>query len=353
MTIAEHNIQTTDTMDPNTLAAAYATPRSESHIVAYHRDIPLPKGGLTLAILALGNLLANMFSSQTLVIHVVCGLVALPVFATIIIKFLLHPSVVLAKDMANPMIAPVSATIVMSLMQYASYLAAGKGITHTLAIALWYFAVSCNIVLMVHITSRFVVKQFRLAQVFPTWFVGFVGIVVASVTSQSVGQQRFGLLIFWCGFALYLPTFIVVTVRMLRIPLAQSARPSICIYAAPMSLCIAGYTTAETHPHAMLVLCMLICAQLLFAFVLIELPILVRLPFSPSFAAMTFPLVITATALMKALTLFRRVGWEVPSWLYLVQDVETLLATLIVSYVFVLFIRFGLASWRQSTHDHH
>lgn len=322
--------------------------RKESRIAAFHRSVPLPKGGLTLAVLALGNLLGGMFSGQSVPIHIVFGLLPLPLFATIIVKFLMHPGVVLSEDMSNPVVAPVSATILMSLMQYASCIAPIGGIWGILAVALWYFAVSCNVVLMVHVASRFVVKHFDLANVFPTWFVGFVGIVVASATSAPVGQQPFGLLIFWCGFVLYALTFVAVTMRMFKISLPQAARPTVAIYAAPMSLSIAGYTTAEPHPNVTLVLVMLICAQLLFAFVLIQMPALLRLPFAPSYAAMTFPFVITATAMLKALTLFRGIGWPVPAWLFVVQKAETALAAIVVFYVFYLFITFELAQWRRT-----
>ncbi|MFT8857839.1 TDT family transporter, partial [Bifidobacterium aquikefiri] len=348
MSISQRSMQTAGLASRNPLTVLSEEIRKESRIVAYHRGIPLPKGGMTLAVLALGNLLAGMFPSQAIALHIIFGILPLPLFMTIITKFFLHPGVVLAEDMSNPVVAPVSATILMSLMQYASYIAPAGGILKTLAVALWYFAVSCNIVLMAHIASRFIVKHFDLANVFPTWFVGFVGIVVASATSQPVEQQAFGLIIFWCGFVFYAVTFVVVTLRMAKIPVAQAARPTIAIYAAPMSLSIAGYTTAETHPNPVFVLIMVICAQLLFAFVLTQMPALLHLPFAPSYAAMTFPFVITATALLKSLSLFRGVGWLVPTWLFTVQKVETVVAAIVVFYVFALFIKFGIEQWRKT-----
>lgn len=320
----------------------------ESRIASYHRTVPLPKGGLTLGVLALGALLGTLFPTASSWIHVVFGLLPLPFFVTIIVKCLMHPAVVLGKDMSSPMVAPVSATVLMSLMQYASYLAPLGGSVRVIAVALWYFAVSSNIVLMVHVASRFVIKNFNLNNVYPTWFVGFVGIVVASATAQAVGQQAFGLLIFWCGFVLYAITFVLVTIRMFRIALPQAAQPACCIYAAPMSLSIVGYTTSQDHPNVVLVLIMLICAQVLFAVVLLGLPKMLRIPFAPSYAAMTFPFVITATAMYKALTLFENVGWNVPSWLFIVQGVETAFAAVMVAYVFSLFVSFGIRQWKLS-----
>ncbi|MFT8704132.1 TDT family transporter [Bifidobacterium aquikefiricola] len=349
MSSSTHAIQSAGPTSHQPLSTLVEEIRKESRIIAYHRSIPLPQGGLTLAVLALGNLLAVMIPGQSIAIHIIFGILPLPLFMAILVKFLVHPAVILTKDMSNPVVAPVSATILMSLMQYASYIAPIGGIFKTLAVALWYFAVSCNIVLMVHVASRFVIKNRSLAKVFPTWFVGFVGIVVASATSQPVGQQAFGLIIFWCGFVLYAFTFVAVTARMLTIPLAPATRPTIAIYAAPMSLSIAGYTAAEAHPNALFVLIMVIAAQLLFAFVLTQMPGLLRLPFAPSYAAMTFPFVITATALLKALVLFQSAGWKVPAWLFTAQKLETLLAAVIVCYVFVLFLKFGIKQWRKTS----
>lgn len=321
---------------------------TESRMVNYHRTVPLPKGGLTLGVLALGALLSTLLPNDSIWIHWVFAILPLPFMVTIIGKCLIHPSLVLSADMSNPVVAPVSATVLMSLMQYASYLSPIGGKVHVIAVALWYFAVSCNIILMIHIASRFVIKDFSLKNVYPTWFVGFVGIVVASATAQAVGQQPLGLLIFWCGFVLYAATFVVVSIRMFRFALPQAVQPTFCIYAAPMSLSIVGYTTSDNNPNPVLVLVMLLCAQALLIMVLCRLPKLLSISFAPSYAAMTFPFVITATALYKALTLFQSIGWAVPSWLFILQGVETALAIVMVAYVFYLFVKYGIQQWQKS-----
>jgi exfoliative toxin A/B len=313
--------------------------------------VPLPKGGLTLGILALGNLLIAMNVGSPDVVRAVFAGVALLLFVTIIGKCLVHPRIVLSEDMSNPVVAPVSATVFMSLMQFSTYMAPYGDGAHMLAVSLWYFAVSCNLILMVHVTSRFIVKGFALSQVFPTWFVGFVGIVVASATSSAVGQQPLGLLIFWIGFALYMVTFVLVSIRSATIEIPDAAKPSLAIYTAPMSLSIAGYTTAEAHPNVYFVLVMLICAQLLFAAVLAAMPSLLRVAFSPSYAAFTFPFVITATALLKSLNLFAAAGWRVPAWLYVLQGAEAALSCAIVLYVLILFIAHARRQWRQAGAD--
>lgn len=311
----------------------------------YHRGVPLPKGGLTLGILALGNLYITMGLGSPTAIRIGCALVAVPLLFTIIGKCLLHPVLVLGTDMSSPIVAPVSATVFMSLMQIASYIAPYDGPAHTLSIALWYFAVSCNIVLMVHITSRFVVHGFAFRQVFPTWFVGYVGIVVASATSAPVHQRPLGLMIFWIGFMLYMVMLAIVGIRVMRIPMEPVTRPTLAIFAAPMSLSVAGYTASAPDPNLGFVLVLIVLAQALFLGVLMIMPMLLRSPFSPAYAAFTFPFVITATALHKVLDLCKGRGWDVPSWCYGLQYAETVFATLMVAMVLVRYMHGSHIRW--------
>lgn len=305
-----------------------------SRVKAYAKGVPLPKGGLTLGILALGNLLISMFPGVAAApIRVVFGVVALAFFIPIAAKFIMHPAVILREDANNPVVAPVSATIAMTVMQFATYLASIGGVWMTIALVVWAIAVVANAVLMVWVAYRFVFREFKLANVYPTWFVGFVGIVVASATSAQVGARPVGRVIFWIGFVLYMAMLVLVTVRVFRIELPDAVKPSLAIYTAPMSLSISGYTTAFDEPNVWFVLVMLILAQILLVIVLTRMPKLLRLPFVPSYAAFTFPFVITATALFKALNLFAANGWAFPTWLYGLQIVETVLACVIVAYV--------------------
>ena len=326
---------------------AQARPHSRHH--HFHKTVAFPRAGLTLGILALGNLLISMTpDAADLPIRIVFGVVALLLYVNIILKFLIQPYTVLTEDMQNPVVAPVSATIFMTGMQFATYLAPAGGFWATCALLLWYASVSFNLVLMVHIASHFVVKGFELKNVYPTWFVGFVGIVVASATAAPLGQQELGRIIFWIGFALYMAMLVLVTVRMARIPLPEAAKPTFTIYTAPMSLSIAGYVTSFDHPNVWFVLVMLVAAQLLFVVVLTQMPRLLRIKFYPSYAAFTFPFVITATALLKAIGVFEAAGWHVPVWLRWLQVAETVAACAIVLYVTVHFVIHIARNWNKT-----
>ena len=175
---------------------------------------------------------------------------------------------------------------------------------------------------------------------FPTYFICYVGIVVASVTSPAFGMQALGQVIFWFGFACYAALLVLVTYRYAKHEVPEGARPLFCIYTAPMSLSIVGYLAVTDAPNALFVGVMMVLAQVLFLVVLSRLPRLLRLKFYPSYAAMTFPFVITATALGQGTAFFRANGVALPFAFDVVFYVEVALATIMVAYVLAHYLRF-------------
>lgn len=293
--------------------------------------IPLPIAGVALALTALGNLLAP--ASET--VHLACGFAALALIALLGAKAVLFPGLI-RNDLRSSIMASVSAAAFMTLMQLASYLAP---VAFWPAYALWVAAIVAHLMLMMWFTGHFIAR-FKLSEVFPTYFICYVGIVVASATSPAFGMQAVGHMIFWFGLACYAVLLVVVTLRYARHQVPEGARPLFCIYTAPMSLSLVGYLATAATPNLVFVAVLLGLAQALFAVVLFRLPSLLRLKFYPSYAAMTFPFVITATALGQALALFRGAGVALPAAFDVLFFAEAALATVMVTYVLAHYVRF-------------
>lgn len=299
--------------------------------------VPLPLGGVALGLAALGNLLQPWSEAA----HALCGIASALFLILVIAKAALFPHRV-REDLHNSILASVSATSFMALMQLAGYLAPWA---FAPALTLWTGAVVGHLVLMGWFTTRFVAR-FSLDEVFPTYFICYVGIVVASVTSPAFGLQGIGRLLLVLGAVTYAILLVVVTWRYLRRPVPESAEPLFCIYTAPMSLSLAGYLAVVPEPNPVLVGMMLVAAQGLFLIVLVRLPHLLALPFYPSYAAMTFPFVITATALGKAFACLQAQGGPIPPVLDGLPLVEAALATAMVLYVSGRYVHF-LARQRE------
>ncbi|HIS39443.1 MAG TPA: TDT family transporter [Candidatus Aphodovivens avistercoris] len=303
------------------------------------KSVPIPAAGVALGLAALGNLLQPHAEAA----HVVCGVLSLCFVALLVAKIVLFPGMI-RDDLKNSIFASVSATLFMTLMQLATYLAPAL---HQAAFALWCAAVAGHLVLMAWFTVRYIL-HFKLAEVFPTYFICYVGIVVASVTCPAFGMQAVGQTLFWFGFFCYLVLLVVVSARYVKHEIPEAARPLFCIYTAPMSLSLAGYLSCMEQPNAAFVVALLVLAQLLLVLVLARLPLFMKLRFYPSFAAMTFPFVITATALGKATAFLREAGLLQPGALSVALDVllvaETVLACAMVLFVTVHYARFFVRS---------
>lgn len=290
---------------------------------------PIPAAGVALGLISLGNLLAP-YSQAALVVFAVCA----AVLAVLVVAKIALFTGSFRDDMQNPVIAGTFATLFMTAMQLASCLAPVLGVV---AFVFWAAAVLCHVGLIVWFTLRFV-RSFSLKNVFTSWFVAYVGIVVASLTSPSFGMEALGRALFVFGFACYAVLLVTVSVRYARHEIPEAAKPTLCIYAAPMSLSLAGYLSVADTPNEMFVVVLAVLAQILLAIVVTQLPRLLSLSFYPSYAAMTFPFVISATAFGKAVGCLNDAGWVLPDVLSVLIVAETVLAIAMVCYVFARYV---------------
>ncbi|WP_165053203.1 MULTISPECIES: TDT family transporter [unclassified Adlercreutzia] len=299
--------------------------------------MPVPTAGVALGLASLGNLLAPWSPA----LHIVCGSLSLAMVALLVLKVVVHPKL-MRDDLGNSIAASVSGTLFMSIMLLARYAAP---VAFEAAFAIWALAVVGHCVLIVWFTVKFI-RKLKLPEVFPTYFICYVGIIVASVTSPAFGQQELGRILFWFGFTCYIALFVLVTLRYAKHPAPEAARPLFCIYAAPMSLALVGYLSVYDEPNATFVAVLLALAQALYFFVIFHLPKFLKLSFYPSFAAMTFPFVISATALSQGTEclagagILALEGSAAGALLGALTVCETLFATGMVVFVLAHYLRF-------------
>ena len=300
-------------------------PTVAQYLATSIKRAPIPVGALALGLVALGGLL-RPYAEPLAWVFGVCAALLLAMLA---LKAALFPRIV-KHDLGNSIFASVAVGAFMAIMQIAALFAP---LAPCAMFVLWAAAVLAHAGWIIWFTWAFM-RKFDLSQVFPTYFVCYVGIIVASVTSPTFGMEALGRGIWWFGFVASLVLMVVVPLRYAQHAAQQPARPLLCIYTAPMSLSLAGYF-AVFEPNAAAVVVMEVLAQAFFVFVLIKLPPMLALPFYPSYAAFTFPFVITASALSKTAALFGG-----PLWLCVLLGVETAFATAIVLYATVRYLVF-------------
>lgn len=254
------------------------------------KKIPVPICGVALGCAALGNLLQSY--SETL--RMVCGVVSALFLLLFIIKVVAFPKL-LAEDMTNPIMASVSGAFSMALMLLSTYIKGYLGAADV-AFVVWVVAIALHVALIVFFTVKFVAK-IKLQAVFASYYIVYVGIAVAAVTAPVYEATAIGAAAFWLGLVSFVALFVLVTVRYVKLPnVPEPAKPLICIYAAPMSLCLAGYVQSVMPKNHLFLLAMFAVATVIYLFSLVQLVRCLSLPFYPSYAAFTFPFVISAIA---------------------------------------------------------
>ncbi|WP_411752398.1 TDT family transporter [Serratia sp. (in: enterobacteria)] len=312
------------------------------------RGLPTPVAGLALGIASLGWCLEN-----ALPLHGIGqntgALIAAVLLCVIAARFILHPDT-LAQDLKHPVMGSIIPTFAMAAM------VVSKALGHFLPLAgqiLWVGAV------LIHLTAlTFFIyhraQQPNLHHMVPSWFIPPVGIIVADVSCPADAYTEFALILLAMGMVSYLLMLPIMIYRlMFRSEVPDAAKPTIAIMAAPASLSLAGYLTVVKEPS------MLICAVLLGVALLMTIVIycaffrLMRLPFSPGYAAFTFPMAIGATALYKMANLLSSYpqAAEYAHQLYMMATAEAVVASLVISYVSVLFIHHYLIPKNRHFHQ--
>ena len=295
------------------------------------KSVPMALCGLSLALAALGNLLLPYGAN----IRYACGILSAIVFVIFALKIILDFPHAQA-ELKTPIPLSVLPTSTMALMLLCTYI---KPFVGNVAVYVWYAAVAAHLFIMLLFFKRFL-PGFKLGTVFPSWFIVFVGIVVASVTAPAMGVRPVGQAAFYLGFALYFVGLVLVVCRMIKVKIfPEPARPTIAIFTAPMSLCVVGYFSSfpPEQRNAVLIYIMLAITAVSYLYVTVMMFSLLRIKFYPTYAAFTFPYVISALAfrLGNGFLVQHGITFFAP-----VALISVWIAAAVVLYVLVNYIRF-------------
>ena len=260
--------------------------------MSFIRRVPLPMSALALGLAALGNLLLPYSPA----VRAACGLAAAVVACFVALRIVLDLSGVRA-ELRNPAALAGLPAFFMALMVLSTYV---KPYAPIPAKGLWVAALVLQLLVTAVFMTRHVVP-FSVSKALPGWFLIFVGFVVASVTSPAFDVQPVGRLLLYAGVIGYVAVMPVIAYRMLKGgALPAPALPTVAMFAAPPSLLLVGYlAVSQVRQTAVIyVLLAIVAASLLY--VLTSLPRIIGGGFHPSYAALTFPVVISAIALKQS-----------------------------------------------------
>lgn len=301
-------------------------------------NIPTPLAGLALGIASLGWALENLGFFHG-IMQELGATIAAVLLLMVIIKFIQHPSL-LWQDLSHPVLGSIVPTSSMCLMVISKVITSHY---HLNAI-IWLIAVVAHIsFLMTFVYHR--ARDFQWQHKVPAWFVPPVGIIVASLTYPSASFHSLANIILLFGMLSYTVLLPTMLYRLIFHPTIDiAAQPTIAILAAPASLSLAGYLTVVNQPEPEIVLLLAGIAILMTLTIYFAFFKLLRLSFSPGYAAFTFPMVIGATAMFKLSDWMSGFGFatQYVHHVHVVAVVELCIAVFIVGYVAIRY------SWHYS-----
>ena len=292
------------------------------------KNIPIPITGLILALLSLGNLLQDIHPH----VRYLFGAIGMVLIILVVLKVIQYPSDI-KNDFKNPIIVSSSGTFSMSLMLLSTYLST---FMPSIGYTIWIIGISLHILLMIYFTYNFIIRNFDITTVYPSYWIVFVGITMGAITAPTYGLEEMGFIFFMIGFIAMLVTTPVIIYRYVRhdeIP--DMNKPLICIFTALFSILIVGYLNSSKTASIEFITVLYLIACLFYIFALYKLIEYRNLDFYPSFSAFTFPFVISAIATKGVL---KTVGSNIA--LSLILTFETIISIVIVFYVLSEYMRF-------------
>jgi len=298
--------------------------------------IPSPLAGLALAIASLGlgwESIAHVNGAAQTFGALLASLILVPLF----LKFIMNPAI-LKQELQHPVASSVIPTLTMATMVVANAIAHAY---FQIGLAISWFA----IILQLFFFGTFIFyrsKNFNFKQILPSWFIPPIGLALAIVTHPGglpTTLSNIFLILGLLSYALLLP--LVLYRLFFSGTLDNNLKPIITILATPASLLIVAYLVAAPEINSLLFGILLLVAILMTLYVYIVLPNLLRLPFSPTYSAFTFPLVVGAIALFKSAHQLLQEGIDI-KWVSLITqlaNIELIVATAMVIYVSFRFMK--------------
>ncbi|MEZ0575655.1 TDT family transporter [Halodesulfovibrio aestuarii] len=300
-------------------------------------DIPTPTAGLALGIASLGWCWENAAPFHGYAQSTGAAIAAVLLIA-LLARFVFYPKTLLS-DLSHHVLGSVAPTFAMATMVISNTV---SKVAPLAGETLWVAAVGIHLIfLAIFIFHQ--INDFSLHKMVPSWFVPPVGIIVANVSFAGTHFYTFATLLLYFGMIAYAIMLPVMIYRfMFCNEIADAAKPTIAIMAAPASLSLAGYLSMTRTPSALIIALLLGIAVLMTFVLYVAFTKLLRLPFSPAYASFTFPLVIGSTALYKVSAWMNTQGWqqEIVKQVSTLATFELYIATIIVSYVAIRFMLF-------------
>ncbi len=248
--------------------------------------------GFTLALRA-GEVAAGLVPLASGVAHLVTLAVFVVVALAYTAKALRHPQAV-AEEWAHPVSLAFFPAISIALLLFSIVmLAPAPGIAR----GLWLVAVPMQLVLTLAVVSGWIgARSFQHGHLTPAWFIPAVGNVIVAIAGVPLGYVELSWFFASVGLIFWVVLLALVMNRLIfHDPLPERLQPTLVILVAPPAVGYLAWVALAGEVDAFARV-LLNIAYLFVLIVAVQVPRLLRLPFSLSHWALSFPLAAVTVA---------------------------------------------------------
>ncbi|MFV0447333.1 MAG: TDT family transporter [Vibrio sp.] len=298
------------------------------------QGVPPSQAALALGMIGLGQAWALYFPVVGVTIRPYLAAMGAILLLPVLIKYLTNYKTFIA-DISHPLSGSLMAPMSMALLILCDYLAV---ISPFIAYPIWALALILHLTMMV-LFFGFQLKNFKMSNIVPSWFLYPVGMISSSLAGTQFGHNVFSETLVQVCVAIYFIMLPVVLYRLVFFgSLPRRARPTLAIMAAPINLTLTTYLVNFPHPDPILTGALAGIAITMTLLIYLCYIRLLRLKFQPSIASVTFPSVISAIA-MHRLTTFFASDFPHWHWLHNFGVLELTISTILVIWVSTGYIR--------------
>lgn len=250
-------------------------------------------------------------------------------------KIICNPKVGKA-EYSNTVTCSLYAAITMLMLAVSAYI---FDYIPVLGKTLWWIGILIHAIHIVVFTYLNVIKKFDWDTFLPTWFVTYIGILVATVIGGPMNEPLVGTIIVYYGLGIYAILLPLMVYRLMTRKVKDHVYHTQTIMVAPCSISLVSYVNFIEDKN-MVVMCVLYALVLFWlGFVIAKTPRFFSFDFHPGFAGLTFPMAISTVASSKMIVVFEEAGYE---WLsHLANQMmgfQIYLTAMFVGYVLVKFV---------------
>ncbi|WP_317056978.1 SLAC1 anion channel family protein [Roseovarius rhodophyticola] len=255
--------------------------------------------GLTLA-LAEGERVLSLAHGMSILSALITVVVFMLVTAAYALKALRYTGAVQA-EWNHPVSLAFFPAISISLLLLA---AVALPWSEPISRGIWIIGAALQLVLTLAVISSWIgSRAFVHGHLTPAWFVPAVGNVIAPLAGAQLGYIEISWFFLSIGLLFWIVLLAMVINRLVfHDPLPERLQPTLVILIAPPAIGFLGWTSLNPGLDPMARILMN-SALFFLIVVMVQLPTILRLPFSLSFWALSFPLAAATTASLRFSTL--------------------------------------------------